>query len=70
MQTAGYVYWQEGDFLLGYFEDYPDSMTQGESPEDLQDQRRDLRCGLIAEPRVTSTRREYPSATGTDGKDR
>ena len=28
MQTARYVYWQEGDFWLGYFEDYPDCMTQ------------------------------------------
>lgn len=46
MRTARYVYWQEGDFWLGYFEAYPDYMTQGESLEDLQKQLRDLRRDL------------------------
>ena len=27
---------------LGYFEDFPDYMTQGESPADLEDNLRDL----------------------------
>lgn len=35
MSVARYIYWQDGDHLLGYFEDYPDYMTQGESLEDL-----------------------------------
>ena len=39
MGTARYVYWQDGDQWIGYFEDY---MTQGESIEDLQDHRKDL----------------------------
>jgi hypothetical protein len=37
MNTARYVYWQDGDKWLGYFEEYPDYMTQGESLEDLQE---------------------------------
>ena len=42
MRTARYVHWQDGDMWLGYFEEYPDYMTQGESLEDLQDHLRDL----------------------------
>jgi predicted RNase H-like HicB family nuclease len=37
MNTARYVYWRDGDHWLGYFEEYPDYRTQGESLEDLQD---------------------------------
>jgi predicted RNase H-like HicB family nuclease len=36
MNTARYIYWQDGDHWLGYFEEYPDYWTQGESLEDLQ----------------------------------
>jgi len=42
MQNHRYIYWQDGAHWLGYFEEYPDYMTQGESLEDLQDQLRDL----------------------------
>ena len=42
MTTARYVYWQDGDHWLGYFEDYPDYKTQGESVEELQENLRDL----------------------------
>ena len=42
MNGLRYVYWQDGEFWLGYLEDYPDYMTQGESLEDLQDHLRDL----------------------------
>jgi len=37
-----YVYWQDGDFWLGYLEEFPDYQTQGESLEDLKDHLRDL----------------------------
>jgi predicted RNase H-like HicB family nuclease len=37
MKTARFVYWQDGDDWLGYFEEYPDYMTQGESFEELQE---------------------------------
>ena len=39
MGTVRYVYWQDRDQWIGYFEDY---MTQGESIEDLQDHLKDL----------------------------
>ena len=42
MATARYVYWRDGAHWLGYFEDYPDYRTQGESLEELQEMLRDL----------------------------
>jgi hypothetical protein len=49
--TAKYVYWQDGHHWLGYFDEFPDYQTQGESLEELQehlkDLYRDLTCGDI-----------------------
>jgi len=42
MTTAKYTYWQDGDMWLGYFEEFPDYMTQGESLQDLQANLRDI----------------------------
>jgi hypothetical protein len=46
-----FVYWQDDDFWLGYLQDYPDYMTQGETldelKENLQDIYRDLTSGEI-----------------------
>ena len=42
METARYVHWQHEGTWLGYFEEYPDYMTQGETLEDLQEHLRDL----------------------------
>ena len=42
MNTARYVHWQDGEMWLGYFEAFPDYLTQGESPEDLEEHLRDL----------------------------
>ena len=42
MATARYIYWRDGDHWLGYFEDYPEYRTQGESLEDLQEHLKDL----------------------------
>jgi len=42
MTTARYVYWQDGEYWVGYFEEYPDYMTQGESLEDLRESLIDL----------------------------
>ncbi len=42
MKTVRYVYWQDGDMWLGYLDEYPDYMTQGESLEDLQENLKDL----------------------------
>jgi hypothetical protein len=40
--TARYVHWQDGDTWLGYFEEFPDYLTQGESLQELQENLRDL----------------------------
>jgi hypothetical protein len=42
MATARYIYWRNGNHWLGYFEEYPDYQTQGESLEDLQEHLKDL----------------------------
>jgi len=36
------ICWQDGEFWLGYLEDYPDYMTQGMSREELRDNLRDI----------------------------
>ena len=42
MKTMRYVYWQDEDMWLGYLEEFPDYMTQGESLEELQENLKDL----------------------------
>jgi predicted RNase H-like HicB family nuclease len=42
MGMARYVYWRDGNHWLGYFEEYADYITQGESAEDLQEHLKDL----------------------------
>ena len=51
MTTVTFVYWQDGDWGLGYLEEFQDYKTQGESLEDLKihllDLYRDLTSGEI-----------------------
>ena len=51
MTTVGFIYWQDGDWWLGYLEEFPDYQTQGESLEDLKahllDLYRELTSGEI-----------------------
>jgi len=42
MSMKRFIYWEDGDHLLGYFEDFPDYWTQGESLDDLKAQLADL----------------------------
>ncbi len=42
MDTVRFVYWQDSGMWLGYLENYPDYMTQGESFEELQEHLRHL----------------------------
>jgi hypothetical protein len=42
MNGLRFVYWQEREFWLGYLEEFPDYLTQGESLEDLREHLRDL----------------------------
>ena len=46
MTTARYVYWRDGNYWLGYFEEFPDYLTQGETLEDLRDHLKDLYSDL------------------------
>jgi hypothetical protein len=48
MDTIRYVYWQDGDYWLGYIDEYPDYMTQGISPEELKENLIDLHKDLTS----------------------
>jgi hypothetical protein len=48
MNTAKFVYWQEEDAFVGYFVDYPDYWTQGETLDDLKEHLRDLYVDLTS----------------------
>ena len=42
MTLLKYTYWQDGEMWLGYLEEYPDYMTQGENMEELQENLKDI----------------------------
>lgn len=42
MTMVRYIHWQDGNMWLGYLEDYPDYMTQGESIAELQENLKDI----------------------------
>ncbi len=48
MSKARYVHWQDGGVWIGYFEDFPDYLTQGESVEELQENLRDLYADMTS----------------------
>ena len=48
MKTARYVHWQDGEMWLGYLEEFPDYLTQGESLTELEDNLRDLYLDLTS----------------------
>ncbi|MGI6420277.1 MAG: hypothetical protein ACOX1P_31995 [Thermoguttaceae bacterium] len=56
MDKIRYVFWQDGDEWLGYFEEYPDYMTQGEDLDDLKNHLRDLYRDLTS-GQIPSVRR-------------
>ncbi len=37
-----YTYWQDGEMWLGYLEEYPDYMTQGENMKELLKNLKDI----------------------------
>lgn len=41
-----YTLWQDGEFFLGYLNEYPDYWTQGYSKSELQDNLKDLLADL------------------------
>lgn len=42
MSTVKIVYWQDEDFWVGYLQDYPDYMTQGETLDELKENLKDI----------------------------
>jgi predicted RNase H-like HicB family nuclease len=42
MRTLKYTFWQDGEFFLGYLNDYPDYSTQAQSKEELLENLKDL----------------------------
>ena len=48
MTSLKYTYWQDDDMWLGYLEEYPDYMTQGETIEELQENLRDIYIELMS----------------------
>jgi hypothetical protein len=42
MSRIRYVHWRDGEMWLGYLEDFPDYLTQGESALELEENLRDL----------------------------
>jgi predicted RNase H-like HicB family nuclease len=42
MRTVRCIFWQDDDMWLGYIEEFPDYMTQGETLEELQENLRDI----------------------------
>jgi len=73
MKTTKFTYWQEGDYYLGFLNDYPDYRTQGLSKEELVKNLRDLLVDLesgeipyvrkveeLVEFRIPETLRAFP----------
>jgi predicted RNase H-like HicB family nuclease len=48
MKTLKYVYWQEDQMWLGFIEEFPDYMTQGETEEELQENLKDIYTELTS----------------------
>lgn len=48
MSTARYVHWQDNGMWLGYFEEFPEHLTQGESVIELELNLRDLYADLTS----------------------
>lgn len=46
MKTTKFTYWQDGDYFLGFLNDYPDYVTQGLSKHELVRHLKDLLVDL------------------------
>ncbi len=42
MEKVKYIYWRDENMWLGYLEEFPDYMTQGETFDDLKEHLNDL----------------------------
>ena len=46
MRNVKYTFWRDGEFFLGYLNEYPDYWSQAYSKEELMDNLRDLLVDL------------------------
>ena len=46
MRNVTYTVWQDGEFYLGYLNEYPDYWTQGYSKDELKENLKDLLVDL------------------------
>ena len=46
MRSVKYTFWRDGEFFLGFLNEYPDYWTQGYSKEELLENLRDLLTDL------------------------
>lgn len=42
MKLQKYTYWRDGDMWLGFLDEYPNYITQGESIEELKENLKDI----------------------------
>jgi Mn-containing catalase len=49
MKTVEYTFWKDGEFFLGYLNEYPDYQTQAYSKEELQENLKDLLLDIETE---------------------
>ena len=48
MSRAKFVYWKQDGMWLGYFQEYPDYCTQGETLDDFKEHLRDVHADLTS----------------------
>jgi len=48
METVKFVHWQDSGMWLGYLEEFPDYMTQGETLDELKSNLKDIYIDLTS----------------------
>lgn len=46
MKTVKFTYWQDGEFFIGFLNEYPDYQTQGLDKDELAENLKDLLADL------------------------
>ncbi len=49
MKTIKYTFWQDGEFFIGFLNDYPDYETQGYSKDELLENLKSLLVDIESE---------------------
>ena len=48
MVKEKFIYWQENDFWIGYFEEYPEYRTQGLTLDELKENLKDIYNDIVS----------------------